>query len=158
MIIQENSLPLLSILRKHMADSKMKYAIICIDDDPMILQMLNFQIRKRFDMECALLEFFTNPKEAIEEIETLLIERIDIIFLIVDYQMPEINGGELIRIVKNKFENLKFIMLSGQANSTSVNDLLESNLLDKFISKPWSEDTLVSAIKPLLDQFNISEI
>jgi DNA-binding NarL/FixJ family response regulator len=140
-----------------MKDNKINYAIICIDDEPLILQMLNFQIRKRFDMECARLEFFTNPNEAIKEIDNLIMEDIDIIFLIVDYQMPELNGADLIKALKRKYPNLKFIMLSGQANSSKVNDLIESKLLDTFIAKPWSEETLINAIKPILDQFNITE-
>jgi hypothetical protein len=41
-------------------------------------------------------------------------------------------------------------MLSGQANRLSVDELVSENMLDSFISKPWNEDDLFNAIRPIL--------
>lgn len=135
---------------------RIKYAIVCIDDDPFILQMLSFQLQKYIDGECTLMEFFTNPVEAIENIGDLVSDKIDIIFIVVDFQMPELNGAELIRKIKINHPNLKCIMLSGQANAIQVDDLVSDNLLDSFISKPWSEEDLLNAIQPFLDERDIN--
>lgn len=133
-----------------------KNAIICIDDDPFILQMLSFQLEKLIESDATLMEFFTNPFEAIESIDDLVSEMIDIVFIIVDFQMPELNGAELIRKIKINHPNLKFIMLSGQANAIQVDDLVNDNLLESFISKPWSEVDLLNAIEPILEERNIT--
>ena len=134
---------------------RIKYAIVCIDDDPFILQMLSFQLQKYIDGECTLMEFFTNPVEALESIDDLLTDQIDIIFVVVDYQMPELNGAELIRKIKIKHPGMKCIMLSGQANAIQVDDLVSDNLLDSFISKPWNEEDLLNAITPILEERDI---
>jgi CheY-like chemotaxis protein len=134
---------------------KIKYAIVCIDDDPFILQMLSFQLQKYIDGECTLLEFSTNPLEALENINQLTYQEIDVIFILVDYQMPELNGAELIRRIKMIHPRMKCIMLSGQANAIQVDDLVNDNLLDSFISKPWNEEDLIRVITPILDERQI---
>lgn len=134
---------------------KIKYAIVCIDDDPFILQMLSFQLQKYIDGACTLLEFSTNPLEALENINQLIYEEIDVIFILVDYQMPELNGAELIRRIKMTHPRMKCIMLSGQANAIQVDDLVNDNLLDSFISKPWDEEDLIRVITPILEERQI---
>jgi len=133
---------------------ELKYAVVCVDDDPYILQMLGFQLSKIVDQKCTLLEYFTDPQLALENIDALVEEKIDIIFIIVDYQMPQMTGGQLVRAIKLKYPDLKCVMLSGHANEVSVDDLVNENLLDAFISKPWDEQVLFEAIRPILDQIN----
>ena len=128
-----------------------KYAVICVDDDPYILQMLGFQLSKIMDQKCTLIEYFTDPKDALENIDMLVNEHIDIIFVIVDYQMPKMTGAELIRAIKEKYSSLNCVMLSGQANTTSVDSLKQEKLLDNFIAKPWDEEELFKLIRPLID-------
>jgi CheY-like chemotaxis protein len=131
---------------------EIKYAVVCVDDDPYILQMLGFQLSKIVDQKCTLLEYFTDPFEALLNIDGLVDERIDIIFIIVDYQMPQMTGAQLIRSIKLKYPDLKCVMLSGQANPGSVDSLRQDNLLEQFIEKPWNEEALFDAVKPILEK------
>jgi CheY-like chemotaxis protein len=128
-----------------------RYAVICVDDDPMILQVLSFQLQKIVDRKCTLLEYFTDPLIALENIDELIQEKIDIIFIIVDYQMPNMNGAQLIRVIKEKYPNLACVMLSGQANSVQLDELEKDHLLAEFISKPWDEQTLFNVLQPILE-------
>ena len=134
---------------------ELRYAVICVDDDPMILQVLAFQLDKILDSKSVLVEFYTNPNDALSDIVTLINENIDIIFVIVDYQMPEMTGAELIRKIKSKHASLNCLMLSGQANSTQVSELEKDNLLEKFIEKPWDEDELREEVMKLLKDRSI---
>jgi DNA-binding NarL/FixJ family response regulator len=95
-------------------------------------------------------EYFTDPNIALENIELLINEQIKVIFVIVDYQMPKMTGAQLIRAIKEKHPDMKCVMLSGQANRLSVDELVSENMLDSFISKPWNEDDLFNAIRPIL--------
>ncbi len=131
--------------------TEFKYAVVCVDDDPYILQMLGFQLSKVMDQKCTLIEYFTDPKKALDNIDELVSQNIDIIFIIVDYQMPKMTGAELIRSIKEKHKNLRCVMLSGQANTSSVNSLKEENLLEEFLSKPWDESELFDTILPLIN-------
>ncbi|MDB3905655.1 response regulator [Crocinitomicaceae bacterium] len=134
--------------------TEFKYAVICVDDDPYILQMLGFQLSKIMDQKCTLIEYFTDPKDALKNIDQMVSESIDIIFVIVDYQMPKMTGAELIRAIKKKHSNLRCVMLSGQANTTSVNSLKDENLLEQFLAKPWDESELFDTLIPLIKSRN----
>ena len=124
--------------------NELKYAIICVDDDPYILQMLGFQLEKLIERRSTVIEFFTDPLEAIRNINQLVAEKIEILFVIVDYQMPNMTGAELVRSLKDLYPDMKFIMLSGQASAIHVDDLVNDNLLESFVSKPWDEKELYS--------------
>lgn len=132
--------------------TEIKYAVVCVDDDPHILQMLSFQLDKIIKGKSTLVEYFTDPEQAIEGISKLSGEEIDIIFLIVDYRMPNMTGAEFIRKVKAVHPELKCIMLSGQASAIHVDELVSDNLLESFISKPWEEQDLLNIIQPILEK------
>ncbi len=134
--------------------TEFKYAVICVDDDPYILQMLGFQLSKIMDQKCTLIEYFTDPNDALANIDQMVSESIDIIFVIVDYQMPKMTGADLIRAIKTKHSNLRCVMLSGQANTTSVNSLKDENLLEQFLAKPWDESELFETLIPLIESRN----
>lgn len=129
---------------------QIKYAVVCVDDDPHILQMLSFQLEKIIDSKCTLIEYFTNPEDVITNIKELALEEIDIVFILVDYQMPQMNGVQLIRTIKAINPKMECVMLSGQANSVQVAELTQDNLLTEFIHKPWDEQTLFDVLSPLL--------
>jgi len=130
--------------------NELKYAVVCVDDDPYILQMLGFQLGKIINQKLTLLEYFTDPDKALEGIDELMAEKIDVIFVMVDYQMPKMTGSQLIRSLKLKYPTLNCVMLSGQANQVSVEELRSDNLLASFISKPWDEEALFAAISPII--------
>ena len=132
----------------------LKYAVICVDDDPHILQMLSFQLEKIVDTKCTLLEYFTNPEEALNNFDELLDEKIDVIFILVDFQMHGMNGAQLIRKIKLKSPNLACVMLSGQANTVQVAELEQDGLLTCFVHKPWDEATLFQVLKPIINSKN----
>ena len=119
--------------------SQINNAVICIDDDPMILQVLGFQLEKFIDASNTLIELYTNPSRALADIKEFVFDEIEIIFVIVDYQMPEMSGATFIRSLKQTHPNLPCIMLSGQANSSQIEALEDDMLLEAFLHKPWEE-------------------
>ena len=119
--------------------SQINNAVICIDDDPMILQVLGFQLEKFIDASNTLIELYINPSKALADIKEFVFDEIEIIFVIVDYQMPEMSGATFIRSLKQSHPNLPCIMLSGQANSSQIEALEDDMLLEAFLQKPWEE-------------------
>jgi two-component system response regulator YesN len=121
--------------------------LVCVDDDASILQMLQYQLELVLEGTNCISEFYDEPKEALHAIESMINDGMDIAAVIVDYQMPQINGNTFVRTLKAKYPDMRFIMLSGQANEVHVEELLAENLLQAFISKPWTADELGETLK-----------
>jgi CheY-like chemotaxis protein len=117
--------------------------------------MLSFQLEKIIDTKCTLLEYFTSPQEALDNFDELLKEQIDVIFILVDFQMPGMNGAQLIRAIKLKKPDIACIMLSGQANTVQVAELEQDGLLTCFVHKPWDEATLFQVLKPIINSKSV---
>ena len=98
-----------------------------------------------------LLECYSDPTTVLENLHELLINQIEILIIVVDYQMPKLNGAELIRSIKAKYPNIKCVMLSGQANDLIVQELSDEKHLEQFISKPWDEEKLYQVVRPILE-------
>ncbi|AZQ43099.1 LytR/AlgR family response regulator transcription factor [Nonlabens ponticola] len=69
---------------------------LLIDDEPLALQLLESHVSQTEGVE--VLKTFTNPIEALQEVETL---KPDLIFS--DIQMPELNGVQFSKIIGNKY-------------------------------------------------------
>lgn len=131
------------------------YSLLVVDDDPFILQMLGFQLKKLVHIPDISFEFFTNPEEAYLSFIKMCDEGITPVMLITDYQMPEMTGAELIRKCKAIQNTLSCILLTGYANAIQVDDLVNDDMLEGFISKPWSEEDLTGTILPILENKNL---
>ena len=124
--------------------SEMKCAVVCVDDDPYILQMLGFQLSKIMDQSQTLIEYFTDPNQALENIDLLIDEQIDVIFVMVDYQMPKMTGAELIRKLKLKHKYLPLLLVKKvlpkmsikrrQSQKKTLHKLLQLGLVSRSIN------------------------
>ena len=129
--------------------SQFRNAVICIDDDPMILQVLGFQMEKFLNHSDTIIELYTEPAKALRDIKDFVFEDIEILFVIVDYQMPHISGAKFIRALKETHPAIPCIMLSGQANSSQIEALERDGFLEAFLQKPWEESELKRSIELL---------
>lgn len=124
--------------------NQIKTAVICVDDDPHILQMLSLQLRKCFNSDRVLIDFFLDANHVHDQLEKLTNQNIKIEFLITDFRMPSMSGYDLIKKTKSDFSEVKCILLSGQADEAQVETLKRDGLLEAFITKPWKEQQLFS--------------
>lgn len=123
-------------------------AIICVDDDKTILSALRFQLGKILGND-VIIEIAENGYEAIEIIDELQEDQIQIPILISDQIMPEIQGHELVELVGKKFPKIKCIILTGYIEPLENEKLVEeSNNLLAVINKPWDEKQLIELITP----------
>jgi CheY-like chemotaxis protein len=125
--------------------------IVCVDDDALITQLLNFQLTKHVDSSKVMIESINDPERFFQLSEELEHLGVQLKLMIVDYQMPKMNGAELIRAIKTKYPSMKFIMLSGQANAVVVDDLVQEGLIHTFFHKPWNEEELMTVVNKYLN-------
>lgn len=108
-----------------------KPRILCIDDDQNILDALNRDLRDSFEVTTAL--DFSSAKLGFEK---------DIALVICDYNLQSITGLEILKWVKDTHPSTMRILLTGEVGLEDISPAIESNLIHKFILKPWEPSLL----------------
>ena len=126
-------------------------AILCVDDENIILDSLHEQLEKYFGPDY-LYETAENAEEGLEIIEELLKDEIKILIIVTDWLMPGMNGDEFLIRVHEKYPSIVKIMLTGQANEEAINKAKKHADLFGVLYKPWSEDELFNIIKSGLNK------
>lgn len=125
-----------------------KKYILFVDDEPRIInglkRMLN-HMKKDWDMQ-----FVSSGKEALK-----LMGETTFDVLVSDMRMPEMNGAELLKQVKQLYPQTICFILSGFSDLKMI--LKTVGPADQFLNKPCSPETLKTAILKALNAQNIIE-
>ncbi len=126
-------------------------AILCVDDESVILESLQEQIGRHFG-DKFVYEAAESGEEALEIVEELREEGVKIVLIVSDWLMPEMRGDELLVRIHEQFGNeIKTIMLSGQADESAVDRAKEEANLYRFLAKPWREEDLIQVLSTALN-------
>ncbi|NEQ42916.1 MAG: response regulator [Leptolyngbya sp. SIOISBB] len=112
--------------------------ILAVDDDPVILETLSHQLAANgFQV--------TTLQEPGRLWESLALVRPDLLLL--DFEMPEINGIELCRIIRadKHWQHLPIVFLSGQQDLELIQKIYQAGA-DDYISKPITQPELIIRI------------
>ncbi|MFZ4457241.1 MAG: hybrid sensor histidine kinase/response regulator [Bacteroidales bacterium] len=130
----------------------MKKAILCVDDEDIILEALKDQLGTFFE-ENYIIETATTATEGLEIYHELIDRGIEVPVVISDYLMPEVRGDEfLIKIHDINPGTLK-ILLTGHANLEGVTNAINNANLYRFIPKPWDRDDLILTVREAVRTF-----
>lgn len=121
-------------------------AIICIDDEIIILNSLVEQLEKHFGDDY-IYEQAESAEEAFELIEDLEDDEIEMAIVVCDWLMPGLKGDEFLLKMDLKYPKVVKILLTGQADEGLVYNLKQE--ADRFavVQKPWEKDDLFTTIK-----------
>jgi CheY-like chemotaxis protein len=120
--------------------------ILCVDDEMVVLNSLKRQLKNEFSNRY-LYETAENASEALELIEELHDEELDVIVIVSDWLMPGIKGDEFLVQVHQKFPRVVKILLTGQADESAIERAKNEANLHRCLSKPWTEEELIETIK-----------
>jgi CheY-like chemotaxis protein len=123
-----------------------KSAIIFVDDELLVLQSLKAQSRKWFGDQY-LYECAQSADEAWEVIDDLALDGVDILIIVSDWLMPGIRGDEFLIAVHRKYPRVVTMMLTGHADRQAIDRAREEANLFTCVSKPWTEEELMTHIK-----------
>jgi CheY-like chemotaxis protein len=123
-----------------------KPAILCVDDEVVVLESLEIELRKAFD-DAYLYEFAENADEALEIIDELVEDNVNILVIVSDWLMPGMKGDELLIIIHKKYPQIAKIMLTGQADKEAIERAISQAKLHTYLRKPWDSNELIEAIK-----------
>ena len=129
-----------------------KAAILCVDDEDMILDSLAEQLKRRFGQQYAI-ELAGDAREAISLCEELMAEGIDIPLIVSDQVMPGTSGAELLIQLHQSYPTMLKILLTGQAAAESVGKVVNAGALYRYISKPWDETDFLLTVQEALRSY-----
>jgi HD-like signal output (HDOD) protein/CheY-like chemotaxis protein len=117
------------------------HSVIFVDDEASILSALRRSLyghRDRWDMR-----YFGSAQDAVESMQD---QPADVV--VADFRMPGMDGGELLKIVRERWPDTARLMLSGH---TEEDDLLQIvTVAQRFLDKPCDRAVLVAAIESAL--------
>ncbi|XMO86425.1 response regulator [Algibacter sp. AS12] len=122
-----------------------KTVILCVDDEKIILNSIKAQLKANYG-NSFLYETAESANEALEIIDEIMIDLTVKLIIISDWLMPGIKGDEFLIKVHNKYPNSLKIMLTGQADTKSIEKTRKEASLYKCIRKPWVQSELFSCI------------
>jgi len=116
--------------------SQNKIKLLLVDDEIKFLESISKRlVLKNFDVTTA-----SNGKEAIASAEKGLFD-----VAVVDFQMPGMDGTQVLKALKDKHKYLEIIMLTGHATVDSAVECTKLGAF-KYLEKPYAFEKLVETI------------
>jgi two-component system, chemotaxis family, sensor kinase Cph1 len=124
----------------------MKAAIVCVDDDRLILLSLRDQLSRIFgnDYIFALAE---SGEEALNLFADLTEEQISVPVVICDQMMPKLSGDQLLSQIHALYPQTRTVLLTGLGQLDKVVHAVNHANLYRYLSKPWNEIDLELTIR-----------
>ena len=117
------------------AENKIK--LLLVDDEVKFLESISKRLElKNFEVITA-----SNGKEAIASAEKGIFD-----VAVVDFQMPGIDGAQVLKTLKENHKYLEIIMLTGHATIDSAVECTKLGAF-KYLEKPYDFEKLVEVIK-----------
>jgi len=118
-------------------NNQKKIKLLLVDDEINFLQPIAERLSlKDFDVIAA-----SNGKEAVASAENDLFD-----VAVVDFQMPGMDGTQVLKTLKERHRYLEIIMLTGHATIESAVECTKLGAF-KYLEKPYSFEKLVEAIQ-----------
>jgi DNA-binding NtrC family response regulator len=139
-----------------MEEKKVKRAILCVDDEKIVLDSLQDQLRSTFGDEFEY-EIAESVDEAWEVIEDLVSQGYEMVLVISDWLMPRVKGDTFLIELHQKYPDTVTIMLTGQADPEAVENAYQNANLYAYIRKPWREEDLINYVNNALKKLGLRE-
>ncbi|MFM7427091.1 MAG: ATP-binding protein [Elainella sp.] len=129
-----------------------KPAIICVDDEPTVLESLKIELKQVVGDSC-LIETAESGEEALELFEELQTDRYEVAIVLADQIMPGLRGDELLQQIHQISPQTLNIMITGHADLETLSSTIRKAQLYRHIAKPWQSDDLRSTILEALQSY-----
>ena len=123
--------------------------IVCVDDDMPMLRSLREQLLRGLGGACEI-EIASSGQEALQLLDELAAEGVQVPLLISDHIMSGMRGAEMLAHAHQRYPAMLMILLTGQADVDAVRHAVNQANLYRLIIKPWQEDYLIHTVKEAL--------
>ncbi|NOU31849.1 MAG: response regulator [Polyangiaceae bacterium] len=126
--------------------AKTKPRILCVDDEPQILDGLALHLRRNCQLFTA-----TSGREALRIIAT----EPSMAVVISDMRMPGMDGAEFLAEVRSRWPDVVRMLLTGQSDIESAIAAINKGQIFRFLTKPCPPPALLSAVQAALTQHDL---
>jgi CheY-like chemotaxis protein len=127
-----------------MSDSR--YKILCVDDEPRVLEGLRRHLRERFEVLTA-----GGGAEALKYLSTVK----DLAVVVSDMRMPEMDGATVLRHTRVLRPHAVRILLTGQADMAAAIKAINEGQIFRFLTKPCAAEQFMSVIDEAVRQHEL---
>jgi response regulator RpfG family c-di-GMP phosphodiesterase len=124
----------------------MNEKILFVDDEENILHSLKRELRKRYEISTA-----SSGAEALAVMQ----QQGPFAVIVSDMRMPEMNGIQLLTMVKDLYPDTVRLMLTGNADQETAIEAVNKGAIFRFLNKPCPTSTLVMALALALRQYRL---
>ena len=117
--------------------------VMVVDDEEDIQSLFKQKFRKQIKSGQIEFHFSLSAEAALNYLENQ--EEASIVLILSDINMPGMNGLELLRILKDKFPDLKVFMITAYGDERNYQTAIAYGA-DDYITKPVNFDTLKNKI------------
>lgn len=124
----------------------MSEKILLVDDEPMVLEGIRRQLRRRYSLLTAV--------GGVEGL-SLIAREGPIAVVVSDMKMPGMTGAEFLMRVRESSPDTVRMILSGQADLLTTIEAVNEGRIFRFLTKPCQTESLVAAIEAGLEQHRL---
>jgi response regulator RpfG family c-di-GMP phosphodiesterase len=128
-----------------MIESAGRARLLCVDDEPHVLDGLQRSLRGRYDVTTVV-----GGRAAIERLQS---ESFGVVMT--DMRMPEVDGVDVLKAARDRCPDTTRVLLTGQADLTSAVAAVNDGHVFRFLIKPCPPEQLRSALDDAFAQHRL---
>ncbi|MGA9024480.1 MAG: response regulator, partial [Steroidobacteraceae bacterium] len=125
------------------------YPVLCVDDEPQILEALALTLGRRFyvnmaaSAEAALAQLHELPHTAV---------------IISDMRMPRMNGAEFLAASRRIAPHARRLLITGYSDVPTAVAAVNEGQIFRFLTKPCASADLIAAVQDAIDDIEAQKV
>jgi DNA-binding NtrC family response regulator len=111
--------------------------ILCVDDEPQILQGLTLNLRRHYRVLTA-----GSAAEALALLAAAAAPEV----VLSDMAMPVVDGPSLLKEISERYPQVTRLLLTGETSHAAATDAVRTGQVFRFLTKPCAPDELRAAV------------
>ena len=124
------------------------FKIFMVEDDEMYAQLLSYHLSLNPDYE---VETFSTAKEFLNNIH----RKPSLVTL--DYSLPDMSGGDLLKKIKAQYAEIPVVIISGQEDIATAVKLLKEGAYDYIVKDDDAKDRIWNTVKNIRENISLRD-
>ncbi|MDX2302220.1 MAG: sigma-54 dependent transcriptional regulator [Microscillaceae bacterium] len=124
------------------------FKIFMVEDDEMYAQLLSYHLSLNPDYE---VETFSTAKEFLNSVH----RKPSLVTL--DYSLPDMSGGDLLKKIKSQYPEIPVVIISGQEDISTAVKLLKEGAYDYIVKDDDAKDRIWNSVKNIRENISLRD-